>query len=94
MPSTDTVGERVGLALTSGDASQWRSKNAPGGAAMSRKPTAIEPVLTATAQVAGAACPRGPVDLILRDALGPVDTDADGANLDPTHGQPGCPRDV
>jgi hypothetical protein len=84
----------VGLALTSGEASQWRSKNAPGGAALSRKPTAIEPVPPATAQVAGAACPREPVDLILRDALGIVDTGADGADLDPTHGQPGCPRGV
>jgi transposase len=58
---------------------------------MSLKPTAIEPVPTATAQVARAAFPRGNVYLILRDALGTVFTDADFADLYPHHGQPGLP---
>jgi transposase len=58
---------------------------------MSLKPTAIEPVPTATAQVARAAFPRGNVYLILRDVLGTVFTDADFSDLYPKPGQPGLP---
>jgi transposase len=58
---------------------------------MSLKPTAIEPVPAATAQVARAVFPRGNVSRILRDALGTVFTDADFADLSPNHGQPGLP---
>jgi hypothetical protein len=54
-----------------------RSQNTIGGATMSLKPTAIEPVPATTAPVARAAFPRGNVYLILRDALGTIFHDAD-----------------
>lgn len=58
---------------------------------MSLKPTAIEPVPAATAQVAGAAFPRGNVYLTLRDTLGTIFRDADFMDLYPDGGQPGLP---
>jgi transposase len=58
---------------------------------MSLKPTAIDPVPATTAQVARAACPRGNVYLILRDALGTIVADADCGELYPDRGQPGLP---
>jgi transposase len=58
---------------------------------MSLKPTAIEPVPAATAQVARAALPRGNVYLILREALGTIFTDSDFGDLYPDRGQPELP---
>jgi transposase len=55
------------------------------------KPTAIEPIPAATAQVARAALPRGNVSRILRDALGTIFTDADFGDLYPDRGQSGLP---
>jgi|SRR5688572_2896332 hypothetical protein len=61
---SETVGERVGLGLTGGEAFQLRSRGATRGAAILLKPMAIEPVPAATAQPAHAAFPRGHVSLI------------------------------
>ena len=68
-----------------------RFNSAQGGAALSLKPTAIDPVPTATAQVARAAFPRGHGSLILRDTLGPILHDADLIDRYPDGGQPGRP---
>jgi transposase len=55
---------------------------------MSLKPTAMEPVPAATAQVAHAAFPQGNVSLILRDTLGTIFRNADFMDLYPDRGQP------
>ena len=83
---SETVGERVGLGLTGGEASQLRSRGATRGAAILLKPMAIEPVPVATAQPAHAAFQRGHVSLILRDTLGTNFHGADYRDLLPDRG--------
>jgi transposase len=58
---------------------------------MSLKPTAMEPVPAATAQVAHAAFPRGNVSLIPCDTLETIFHDADFMDLYPDRGPPGLP---
>ena len=50
------------------------------------------PVPEQTARVARAAFPKGALAMRLRDTLGPVFTDTEFADLFPTRGKPGCPR--
>ena len=58
---------------------------------MSLKPSAIQPVPAATAQVARAAFPKGNPYLTLRDQLGTIFQDEDFSDLFPADGQPGLP---
>src|SRR5512143_3025463 len=58
---------------------------------MSLKPRLIEPVPSATVQVARTAFPRGNVYLTLRDELGILFSDEAFADLFPACGQPGLP---
>ena len=59
-----------------------------GGAALSLKPSPIQPVPAETARVARAAFPKGNVSRKLRDQLGPIFSAADFAALFPKDGQP------
>ena len=59
-----------------------------GGAALSLKPSPIQPVPAETARVARAAFPTGNVYLKLRDQLGTIFSAADFAALFPKDGQP------
>lgn len=58
---------------------------------MSFKPRQIDPVPKETMRVARAAFPKGNLNLILRDTLGPIIQNQDFADLFLKDGQPGLP---